>query len=52
MTLALRPAHHDSQLLLAQDIAIALKDFILIGALEGEDEALSFAGLNWAALRC
>ena|GEM_PF-472626 len=52
MNLALRPAHHDSQLLLAQDIAIALKDFVLIGALKGEDEALGFAALNWTALRC
>jgi len=51
MNLALRPAHHDSQLLLAQDIAIALKDFVLIGALKGEDEALGFAALNWTALR-
>ena len=52
MNLALRPAHHESQLLLAQDIAIALKDFVLIGALKGEDEALGFAALNWTALRC
>ena len=43
MNLALRPA---------QDIAIALKDFVLIGALKGEDEALGFAALNWTALRC
>ncbi|MDC0913033.1 hypothetical protein OAQ47_03755 [Paracoccaceae bacterium] len=50
MNLALRPAHHDSQLLLAQDISIALKDFVLIGALKGEDEALGFAALNWTAL--
>ena len=52
MNLALRPAHHESQLLLAQDIAIALKDFVLIGALKGEDEALGFAALNWTAPRC
>ena len=52
MNLALRPSHHESQLLLAQDIAIALKDFVLIGALKGEDEALGFAALNWTALRC
>ena len=52
MNLALRPAHHDSQLLLAQDIAIALKDFVLIGLLKGEDEALGFAALNWTSLRC
>ena len=52
MNLALRPVHHVSQLLLAQDIAIALKDFVLIGALKGEDEALGFAALNWTALRC
>jgi hypothetical protein len=43
MNLALRPA---------QDIAIVLKDFVLIDALKGEDEALGFAALNWTALRC
>ena len=52
MNLALRPAHHDSQLLLAQDIAIALKDFVLITALKGDDETLGFAALNGTALRC
>ena len=52
MNLALRPARHESQLLLAQDIGRALKDFVLIGALKGEDEALGFAALNWTALRC
>ena len=52
MNLVLRPANHDSQLLLAQDIATALKNFVLIGALKGDDEVLGFAALNWAALRC
>lgn len=52
MNLALRPAHHDSQLLLAQDIAIALKDFVLFTALKGDDETLGFAALNGTALRC
>lgn len=52
MNLALRPAHHDSQLLLAQDIAIALKDFVLITALKGDDETSGFAALNGTALRC
>ena len=52
MNLALRPAHHESQLLLAQDIAIALKDFVLITALKGDDETLGFAALNGTALRC
>jgi hypothetical protein len=50
MSSTLRPAYHDSRLLLAQDIAMALKDFVLIGALKGEDEALGFAALNCTAL--
>ena len=29
---------------------MALKDFVLIGALKGEDEALGFAALNCTAL--
>ena len=52
MNLALRPAHHNSPLLLSTDLATALQDFVLISALKGEDDTLGFVALNWTALSC